>query len=199
MRAVTARLFVSLACCAALAAFAAPSTADDKKAAETTTVKADELELTVPRIWKAIEPSNTFRKAVFEIPAVEGDDEPAEYVVFYFGGDGGGLQANVKRWIDQFQDSERKVTMTQGTSPAGKYVLVELAGTYNKPVGPPVLRKTEPMADARMLAVVLAVEGQGNYFLKLAGPDKTVAAVANSFRASFGGNAEKEEPYKLDE
>ena len=176
-----------------------PADAANSKAPETTQVKADALELEVPKAWKAIEPSNNFRKAVFEIPAVEGESEPAEYVVFYFGGDGGGLQANVKRWIEQFQPKERKVAMTQGTSPAGKYVLVELSGTYNKPIGPPVLRRTEPMANARMLAVVLAVEGKGNYFLKLAGPEKTVASLAASYRASFGGNAEKEQPFKLSE
>ena len=99
--------------------------------------------------------------AQFSIPAVEGDNEAAELAIFSFGA-GGGIKANVDRWIGQFATEGRKAKTTSGKSKTGEYVFVEIGGTYRKPVGPPVLRKTESMANARMLGVILAVEGEGH-------------------------------------
>ena len=159
--------------------------------------KVGEITLKTPKNWKQSEPTSQLRLSQFEIPAVEGDKEPAELAIFAFAG-GGGVSANVKRWIDQFQPAERQVKTTKAKSALGEYVLVEVSGTYLKPVGPPVVRGTEPMPGARRLAVILAVEGQGNYFLKLTGPGKTVAASADAFRTSFGGKADDEKPYELE-
>ena len=50
-----------------------------------------------------------------------------------------------------------------------------------------------------MLAVMLTVENRGNYFLKLVGPAKTVAAAEAAFRNSFGAKADSEKEYKLEE
>ncbi len=44
------------------------------------------------------------------------------------------------------------------------------------------------------MGVILAVEGKGNYFLKMTGPDKTVSGAASAFRESFGGDAGNEKP-----
>ena len=49
-----------------------------------------------------------------------------------------------------------------------------------------------------MLAVILAVKGKGNYFLKLTGPMKTVTASATTLRQSFGADPKKEKPYGAD-
>ncbi|SFI44825.1 hypothetical protein [Planctomicrobium piriforme] len=163
--------------------------------AETTTVTAQDLTLQVPKTWKQQQVSNNLRLAQFAIPPAEGDVEPGELVVFPpFGGS---VSENVKRWIDQFQPEGRSVKMTQGTATAGKYVLVDLSGTYNKPDGPPIMRKTKPAADYQMVAVMLTSEKGGNYFLKLTGPQKTVAAAIAALRKSFGADAAKEEPYEF--
>ena len=43
------------------------------------------------------------RKASYEVPRAKGDSEDGELAVFYFGpGQGGGIDANVERWIKQF-------------------------------------------------------------------------------------------------
>jgi len=161
---------------------------------DTVTVTAQDLTLTVPKVWKQQQPSSRMRLAQFAIAPVEGEVDPTELVVFPpFGGS---VPENVKRWIDQFQPAERTVKMTQGTFSGGKYVLVDLAGTYNKPDGPPVMGKTKPVAEYKMLAAMLITE-KGNYFLKLTGPAKTVDASAELFRKSFGGDASKEEPYSF--
>lgn len=156
-----------------------------------------DITLKTPASWKQSKPSSNLRLAQFEIPPAEGDKEPAELAIFSFGG-GGGVQANVDRWIGQFYGDDRKSKVTSGKSDIGQYVVVDVTGTYKKPVGPPVLRKTEALKGARMLAVILAVEGKGNYFLKMTGEGATVSAAAKAFRASFGGDEEKEKVFEAE-
>jgi gluconolactonase len=156
--------------------------------------KVGEITLKTPASWKQSEPTSKLRLAQFEIPAAEGDKEAAELAIFSFGG-GGGVQANVDRWIEQFQADGRKSKVTTGKSDLGQYVFVDVTGTYKKPVGPPVLGKTEALPGARMLAAILAVEGKGNFFLKLTGENATVSAAAEPFRVSFGGKEADEKPF----
>jgi hypothetical protein len=179
----TAFLMTSLACTIALAA-------------ETKEVTIEKLKFNVPTSWKQEEPSNALRLGQFKIPAVEGDTDQAElYVTPPIGGT---AKANIQRWVNQFQASGRQVKMTKGTCPQGEYVFVELSGTYNKPDGPPVLQKTKPVEGYRMMGVMLTVQGGGNYFFRMTGPDKTVAAQAEAFRASFGAKATGETEYTLE-
>jgi len=167
-----------------------------EKSEKTNDVKVKDITLTVPADWKSAPPSNNLRLAQFEIPAVKGDKEPAELVISSFGGTGGGVSANVTRWIGQFSSEGRKAKVTQGEAKTGKYVFVDISGTYNKSIGPPFLRKTKAVPDSRMLGVILAVEGKAYYFLKLTGPDKTVASAAEALRTSFGASAKDEKPFE---
>ena len=68
--------------------------------------QAGGLTWTAPPEWKA-QGERPMRAATYSIPAAKGDPEPAELAVFYFGeSSGGGVDANVKRWIDQFQKAD---------------------------------------------------------------------------------------------
>ncbi|MFK7779033.1 MAG: hypothetical protein QM501_13090 [Gimesia sp.] len=179
-----------------LAIYACTVEAADKST-KTSEVKIKDITLKVPTNWKSTPPSNNLRLAQFEIPAVKGDKEPAELVISSFGGTGGGIAANVSRWVGQFAaGKDRKVKVTQGESKDGKYVFADLSGTYNKSIGPPFLRKTKAVPNSRMLGVILAVEGKAYYFLKLTGPNKTVEAAAKEFRTSFGAIAKDEKPFE---
>ncbi|MFH1299673.1 MAG: hypothetical protein ABIK07_01335 [Planctomycetota bacterium] len=178
-----------------LAIYACTAHAEETPA-KTNEVQIKDITLKVPASWKSAPPSNNLRLAQFEIPAVEGDKEPAELVISSFGGTGGGTSANITRWIGQFASEGRKVKVTQGETKEGKYVFADINGTYNKSIGPPFLRKTEAVPDSQMLGVILAIEGKPYYFLKLTGPKKTVASVLDSFRASFGANAKDEKPFE---
>lgn len=162
---------------------------------ETEIVKVGEITLEIPKAWTSSPPSNNMRLAQFAIEPVEGDSEGAELVIFPpFGGS---IAQNVQRWVGQFGGEGRQLKMTQGEAEQGKYVLVDITGIYNKPDGPPFQRKTKPTPDYRMLAVMFTKEGGGNYSFKLTGPKQTVETVTDSFRKSFGGNAEKEKPYEF--
>ncbi|MEZ6066096.1 MAG: SMP-30/gluconolactonase/LRE family protein [Planctomycetaceae bacterium] len=157
-------------------------------AAETVAIKFDGLTLNVPKGWEQQKSTSQLRLGQFAIPAVEGDTEPAELAVFPpFGGS---VEQNVARWIGQFEGQGRTVKTTQGEGATGKYVFVELAGTYKKSVGPPILQRTEAKSGYKMLGVMLLTK-EGNYFLKLTGEAKTVDSAATALRQSFGGDAAK--------
>jgi len=158
--------------------------------------EARELKLAVPSSWKLQEPDNRLRLLQFEVPAHGDDEEPAEFVVFPpFGGS---EKDNIDRWIAQWDAEGRTLKMTKGMVPQGNYILVELAGTYNKPIGPPIQRRTMQAPGYRMYGVILSIEGGGNYFLKMTGPDATVSANAAAFRRAFGADAANEKPHSLD-
>ena len=172
---------------------------DAATAAATREVEAGDLKLTVPSTWKQQQPSNNLRLAQFQLPAVEGDKDPAELVISP--PIGGTREANITRWVDQFEADGRELVMSQGKCAQGEYVLVKLTGTYKKPIGPPILRKSEPAPGYAMYGVMLSVtkdgKAAGNYFLKLTGPAKTVAASEDALRASITADKAAETEYKL--
>lgn len=190
------KLIVPLAVVGGCLSFALVARADDPK--DLTRVEVRDITLFVPEGWKQTEltaDQQRFRAAQFEIPAAEGDKAGTELVVFYFGPQGGGdAAANVERWLGQFEGQGRKHKQVQGESTQGSYILVDISGTYNKPVGPPVQRKFEAMPDARMIGVILNKGDAGNYFLKLAGPAKTVEGAAAALRTAIGAKADAEQP-----
>ena len=58
---------------------------------------------TAPATWKAEAP-RPMRAATYSIPLAAGDQGIAECVVNYFGpGQGGGVEANIERWVGQMQ------------------------------------------------------------------------------------------------
>jgi gluconolactonase len=183
----------------AIAACFAPGVRADEPA-KTQSVTAGPLKLAVPEAWKQKEVTSRFRLAQFTIPKVPGDAEDAEFVVYFFGaGGGGGPEANLDRWIKQFQTQERKVKLTSGKSTQGEFILADVSGTWNKPIGPPIAQKTKEMPGARALSIILTGKDQNNYFLRLTGPDKTVAANADALRAAIGADAKSEKAYALPE
>lgn len=171
--------------------------AEEKPAAKTKKVEAKDITLNIPEGWKQKQGS-AMRVAEFEIPPAGDDKEPGEYVVFFFGkGQGGDAQANITRWVGQFEAEGRKARTVTGESAQGKYTLVDLSGTYNKSIGPPVAGKKKTLPGWRVINVMIETDA-GSYFLKLDGPQKTVAGVENEFRASFGAKKESEKEQSAD-
>lgn len=166
-------------------------------APKVTEVKLKDLTLKVPETWKSVPSASSMRLATYSVPAAEGDKEEGELSVFNFGGGGGDVASNLSRWIGQFGGEGRSSKVTKGKAGDNEYYLADISGTYNKPVGPPILRKTESAPGYRMLAAIVVLEEKGVYYLKLTGPDATIKAQADAFRASFGGDAKSETDYEL--
>lgn len=167
---------------------------DARAADETRTVTIRDLTLQVPTNWVQEEPESRLRLTQFRIPETEGKD--AELSVFSFGASD--LEANIRRWMEQYEPDGRTAMIFSGDSKQGKYFLVDITGTYKKPVGPPIAGKTEPVKDSGTLAVVLVIKDKGVYYLKLNGPKETVASQRTALRKAMGADIAKEKEYKTD-
>ena len=171
--------------------------ADDAETAKPREVEAGDLKLMVPASWKQQQPSNNLRLAQFLVPAPNDKLEAAELVIS--GPFGGSVDANVERWLAQFAPEGREVTMKEGESSQGKYVLVDMTGTYNRSIGPPIRRQTEAVENFRVINImVTTTNGRGgNYFLKLTGPKETIEPVAEDLRKTIGAESSKEKDFAL--
>ncbi len=169
------------------------------------TVTARDIQLEVPKAWKSGRPASSMRVAQFEIQDPEtskdGGDK-AELVVYYFGGPTGGIQANIQRWISQFAEPNRKVRTFSGKCRDGSYVLADISGTWRKPIGPPMMRKTVDAPGSRVLGVILIHKNENEeeeyYFLKLSGPDDLVKRQGDALRRAFGADPATERPLALE-
>lgn len=158
-----------------------------KSAPKTQPLDLGVIKLQAPLDWQSTTPTSTMRKAQFTLPRAAGDPEDAELVVFYFGhGEGGTVEANLKRWYGQFAQpdssaSADKAQVTRDTADGMNLTMVDLDGTFIAPLMP-----GEPESynkpDFRMLAAVLETS-EGPYFFKLVGPKKTIAQHAANFNA----------------
>ena len=192
------RSWISFCLCAATAVSVSFLHADEApKAAETVEVKLKDLVLNLPKDWEASDTVNNMRLATYDIPSAKGDKEKGELAISTFGRDGGGVAPNLERWVGQFDADGREVTIKKGKAGENSYYIADISGTYQKSMGPPILRKTQPVKGYRMLGVIVQVKGKDTYFLKLTGPDATIKAQAETLRATFGGKSEGEEDYEI--
>ncbi|MEE2778217.1 MAG: hypothetical protein VYE73_15805 [Acidobacteriota bacterium] len=135
-----------------------------------------------PQSWAA-QGQRPMRAATYVVPGAGGAEE-GECAVFYFGrGQGGSVEANVQRWIGQFEPSEgsseletvRSSDEVNGISMA----TLEVTGTFlfkPFPAAPQATRR----AGYRMLAAI--VEGpEGPVFFKLTAPKATTDAAEADF------------------
>lgn len=140
----------------------------------------------VPKSWQARRPQTRIVEYEFAAPPVEGDSAEARITIM---GAGGGVEANIARWIDQFEQpdgsSSKDKTRVEKTVIAGAEVhIVSITGTYKDragggPFAPgPVTRRP----GYRMLGAILVTPNLGHYYVKLYGPEKTVNAQEGAFR-----------------
>jgi hypothetical protein len=123
----------------------------------------------------------------YTLPKVAPDTEDAALAVFFFGGQGGSVQANLDRWIGQMTQPDGRAsgdvakTTTLQTTSGLKVSLIDLTGTY-------VAEMTPGSADHfnkpgfRLRAAVIETP-DGSYYVKLTGPAATVAKWDKEFVA----------------
>jgi hypothetical protein len=137
-----------------------------------------ELRYKAPEGWVKEQPSSAMRVAQYKLPKAEGDTEDAALVVYFFGAtQGGGIQANIDRWISQIQQpdgsSSRDKAKTETMTVNGlKVTTVDVMGTYTAEMAPGSGTMHND-ANYRLRAAVIETS-KGNYFLKIVGPAKTM-------------------------
>ncbi len=128
--------------------------------------------------WTEAPTSGMFRAGTLAAK-MEGLDAPLEAVFYHFPGPGGGggVQANIDRWLGQF--ASKPDSKTEEIEAGGKKItLVTATGTYND--GPPMGAKT-PRENYTLLAAIVPTE-DSNIFIKLAGPKEAIAKVSEGFK-----------------
>jgi hypothetical protein len=141
-------------------------------------VQAGTLTFTKPAAWTDRAAASSMRVAEFVVPKVPGDAEDADVVVYYFGGSGGSVEANLQRWTTQFQSSKDPVR-TSSTVNGLRLTSLDISGTYVAEVRPgSTERHNKP--GFRMRATVVETP-KGPYFIKLTGPAATVDKAGAAF------------------
>lgn len=140
---------------------------------------------TAPARWTT-GPEKPMRAATYLIPAATGDAEGAECAVF--ANIGGGVQANLDRWVGQFElpgggDAAEKAKTSKQTINGLAVTTIDLLGTY-KGGGVAMGQTSAPKTGYRLLGAI--VEGQSGpgseVFFKMTGPVKTMAAAEKEFQ-----------------
>lgn len=151
---------------------------------QTTTVAG--ITFTPPSTWTDLGPSG-MRQASYKLDPVPGDDQPAEVAVFYFGPEsGGGVDANITRWVNQIKTAEGESVTDMAvhndiTVNGIDVKTVEVSGNYTGAMGP-MSGGAPTLEDYRLVGAV--VQGaEGNVFFKLTGPFKTADAMIPGFVA----------------
>src|SRR5580765_1363394 len=138
-----------------------------------------ELRFKAPDGWTTEKASSQMRVAQYKLPKAESDKEDASLVLYYFGANQGGTpQANIDRWIGQMQqpdgsDSKSKAKSETLTVNGLKVTAVDVTGTYTAEMAPGS-KTFHNDTDYRVRAAVIETP-KGNYYVKLAGPAKTIA------------------------
>jgi hypothetical protein len=163
----------------------APGSNQPSSGAQSPATTAGEVKSKVPDGWVTEQPSSTMRKAQYKLPKVEGDAEDAELVLYFFGsGQGGTVQGNIDRWVDQMQQADGSASKdkakTETLTVAGlKVTMVDVSGTYTAQMSPGN-EKHYNNGNYRLRAAVVETP-KGNYFAKLIGPEKTMSHWDQSF------------------
>jgi hypothetical protein len=146
---------------------------------------AGSLTFTAPDGWQSRTAASSMRVAEFVLPGRDGA-AAAELVVYYFGGSGGSVDANIQRWLGQMQQPDGRATgdvAVRDTKTVNglKVSLLDVSGTYVAEVRPGATEKHNSPAYRMRTAVVETARGP--YYVKLVGPAPTVAAWNAGFDA----------------
>ncbi len=168
--------------------------------------------LPVPSDWKQVKPRSRIIAHEFQVPIAKNEDEKqtntesaeqgsekkeTEKEASDFGrmtimNAGGGVKANIARWVGQFRTEDGKALDEKDTKLTkqehGPFTVhtVDLAGTFlDKPRGPfgPSIEKP----NYRMLAAIVPTNKHGMWFIKFYGPRELIDSQAESFEQMING------------
>lgn len=161
---------------------AAPLAAEEEPAKDQQVALADgQIQLTAPKSWQKKQPRTRIVEYEFAAPAADGDEADGRMTIM---GAGGSVEQNVQRWVGQFTQPSGKntadVMKSQDLEVSGvKVRVVDLKGTFKDQPGP--LAPAVNRENYRMLGAIIVTPELGQYFLKLTGPEKTIAAHEEAF------------------
>jgi len=161
-----------LLCCFLVAAPTRSEEPAAKKADRTIRLAGGALTLVAPKSWEKKTPRFRIIQYEFSVPGPDKETPAARITIM---GAGGSIDANIDRWKTQFSKVgtfKRKEAKIKGQT----VTTVDLRGTYRDRPGGPFSGAPEKLRpDYRMLGVIIATKHRGQYFIKLIGPERTLA------------------------
>ena len=144
------------------------------------------LQFDAPVDWIELETDSPLRVAQFQLPRTSGDPEDAELIAYYFGGEGGTIEANLQRWTDQMLQPDGGPSSDVATT-----TIFEVAGMPITVLDVPGIFAAEVHPGSRMryykrgyrLKAAVVETPAGPYFFKLVGPGRTVDRWEPGFNA----------------
>ncbi|QQS49411.1 MAG: hypothetical protein IPM66_07220 [Acidobacteriota bacterium] len=138
---------------------------------------------TAPAGWQT-GPDKPMRAATYLIPAAPGDSEGGECAVFK--DIGGGVAANIERWIGQFEQPDGSSSQSKARQKVEKIngfnvTTVDLTGIYT--AGGMAMGGAPSRKPGYRLLGAIVETPSGEVFFKITGPEKTVAAAQSDFSA----------------
>lgn len=151
--------------------------------AEDETITVGEFTFSYGKPWVRQQAVSPMRAGQFLYDHADESLADTELVIFFFGaGGGGGVQANIDRWLGQFEGTP--MSKTEEKEMGGrKVILLTVKGTYLETApgaGPFSGAPKTPKSDYTMLAAILP-SGQGDVFIKVTGPTRSVEAMRGAF------------------
>lgn len=143
---------------------------------------AEQLHFTAPEGWIQETPSSPMRRVQYRLPGAPVGSEDADLAIFVFPGTGGGVDANLERWVQQFSNPDGSPATEQAeirrTEVGGMRVsMLDISGTYDPGV---MAGGTGAQQNFRMLAAVVEAPADP-WFIKLTGPIPTIDYWERSF------------------
>ena len=174
---------------AAIAEKPADGTAKEEIEPQIVKLAEGKLLLPVPGDWKVVKPRSRIIQHEFSIERAKDDDTAGRMTIMSAGG---GVDANIDRWIGQFKNAEGGPLDEEAKKIEKKRVgdltvhVVDLTGDFQDsprgPFGPKVNRP-----NYRMLAEIVPMNQGGTWFIKLYGPKATIQAAEKSFAKMVEG------------
>jgi hypothetical protein len=162
---------------------------DESKKVELETAHGsnNELSYTADESWVKEEPRTSMRKAQYKLPGKDGSGD-AELAVFVFPGGGGGVQANINRWLGQFKQPDDKNTLevakiSEKTSHGLPVTIIYVTGTFmSGAMGGPMAGASEEQPGYAMIAAIVETSSDP-WFFKAVGPQATIDYWRSSFES----------------
>ncbi len=139
---------------------------------------------TAPEGWRAVKPSSTMRLAEYHVAGKEGEP-PSVMSIFFFGAQGGGgVEANIDRWVGQFKQADGSSSndaakRSQKEVNGMKVHLVDVSGNYDAGAA---MMGGGPKSEQRMLGAIVEAP-KGLFFFKLLGDKTAISTQEEGFNA----------------
>lgn len=120
---------------------------------------------TAPPRWKSVPNPSTMRLATYKIPHAPRDSEDPELAISQVGGD---VEANIERWVGQFDEQGQKTAKKDSKTVKGlKVTFVQIEGNFSGGMG------ASAGKGYALLGAIVETPGMPHFF-KMTGPAASV-------------------------